>query len=53
MKISKRIFNIKKTDDGYGIFLRSIPEHPVDWYPTKKAAKKRLNEYIKKVRKAG
>lgn len=53
MKISKRKFIIKQTDDGYGIFIRTMQESPVDWYPTKKAAKKRLNEYIKKVRKAG
>lgn len=52
MKISKRKFVIIKTEDGrYTIALRKYPEHPLDrnGFDTKKAAKKRLNEYIKKV----
>ena len=52
MKISKRKFVIIKiSDDRYSIALRISPEHPLDrnGFPTKNAAKKRLNEYIRKV----
>ena len=52
MKISKRKFVIvKMTNDRYTIALRNSPEHPLDrnGFPTKKAARKRLNEYIKRV----
>lgn len=54
MKISKRKFAIVKTEDGrYTIALRKHPDHPLDrnGFPTKKAAKKRLNEYIRNVNK--
>jgi hypothetical protein len=49
MKIRKSKFRIKKIESGYGIFLRTMQERPIDRYPTKRAAKKRLNEYIRKV----
>lgn len=52
MKVSKRKFLIVKTSDSrYNIALRISPEHPLDrnGFPTKRAAKKRLNEYIRKV----
>lgn len=52
MKISKRKFVIIKTeDDRYTIALRNSPDHPLDrnGFPTKSAAEKRLNEYIRKV----
>lgn len=52
MKISKRKFVIvKMNDDRYTIALRRSPDHPLDrnGFPTKRAAKKRLNEYIRKV----
>lgn len=52
MKIRKRKFVIvKMEDDRYTIALRISPEHPLDrkGFPDKRAAKKRLNEYIRKV----
>jgi len=52
MKISKRKFVIVKMSDGrYTIAIRKFPDHPLDrnGFPNKKAAKKRLNEYIRKV----
>ena len=52
MKISKRKFVIiKMSDDRYTIALRNAPDHPLDrnGFPTKRAARKRLNEYIRKV----
>lgn len=49
MKIRKSKFKIRKIECGYGIFLRSMPERPLDRHPTKKSARKRLNEYIRKV----
>ena len=51
MKISKRKFLIKKAGEGFNIFLRSAPDHPLDrnGFPDKSAAEKRLNEYIRKV----
>lgn len=51
MKISKRKFIIKQTENGYNIFLRNAPDHPLDrnGFPNKSAAKKRLNEYIRNV----
>lgn len=49
MKIRKSKFKIKKIESGYGIFLRSMQERPLDRFPTKKAAQKRLNQYIRKV----
>ena len=49
MKISKRKFTIKQIENGYGIFIRTMQERPLDRFPTKKAARKRLNEYIRKV----
>lgn len=54
MKISKRKFIIVKTSDNrYNIALRISSDHPLDrnGFPSKSAAEKRLNEYIKKVNK--
>lgn len=54
MKISKRKFIIvKMSDDRYTIALCKHPDHPLDrnGFPSKSAAEKRLNEYIKKVNK--
>lgn len=56
MKVTKRKFVIVKTEDGrYNIALRKYPDHPLDrnGFDTEKATKKRLNEYIKNVRKEG
>lgn len=52
MKITKRKFVIVKTQDGrYTIAHRKHPDHPLDrnGFDTKRAARKRLNEYIKRV----
>lgn len=51
--MKKRDFVIKKTENGHGIFLRTMQERPLAVLPTKKAAAKRLNEYIKNVNKKG
>lgn len=51
--MKKRNFIIKKTENGHGIFLRSMQGRPLAVFPTKKAAAKRLNEYIKNVNKKG
>lgn len=53
MKISKRKFIIKQTNSGYNIFLRNAPDHPLDrnGFPSRTAAEKRLNEYIRNVNK--
>ena len=53
MKISKRKFIIKQTGNGYNIFLRSAPDHPLDrnGFPTMAAAEKRLQEYIRNANK--
>ena len=51
--MKKRDFKIVKTDDGrYNIALRTHPEYPLDeWgFDTKRDARKRLNEYIKRVK---
>lgn len=50
MKIRKSKFKIKEVDGIFNIFFL---DHPLDrvGFPTKKAAKKRLNTYIKNVRK--
>lgn len=52
MKTSKRKFVIiKMSNDRYTIALRNAPDHPLDrnGFPSKSAAKKRLDEYIRKV----
>lgn len=51
--MKKRYFIIKPTENGYGIFLRANQERPLAVFPTRKAAAKRLNEYIKAVKKKG
>lgn len=44
-------FVIKKTADGkYAIALRIAPEHPLARFDTKRAAQKRLNQYLKNVK---
>ena len=51
--MKKRNFVIIKTEDGrYTIALRKYPEHPLDrnGFDTKSDARKRLNEYIKRVK---
>lgn len=51
--MKKRYFIIKPAGNGYGIFLRTMQERPLAVLPTKEAAAKRLNEYIKAVKKKG
>lgn len=54
MKLRKRNFIIIKTDNGrYNIALRTHPNHPLDEYgfDTKKDARKRLNDFIRKANK--
>lgn len=48
MKISKRKFKIKKYGDGYTIYFCGAPVDR-NGFPTRKAARRRLNEYIKRV----
>lgn len=51
--MKKRNFVIIKTSDGrYTIALRKCPDHPLDrnGFDTKIGARKRLNEYLKKVK---
>ena len=49
--MKKSQFTIKPTESGYGIFLKSMPDHPLQTLPTKKSAQNRLNQYIKNVNK--
>lgn len=51
--MKKRNFIIKQTEDGFGIFIRTMQERPLAVFPTRGAATKRLNEYIKNVNKKG
>lgn len=48
--MKKRQFIIKPTESGYGIFLRTMQERPLQTFPTKQSAKKRLNQYLKNVK---
>lgn len=51
--MKKRDFKIVKTDDGrYNIAVRIRPNSPLDrnGFDTKRDARKRLNEYLKKVK---
>ena len=48
--MNKRQFTIKPIECGYGIFLRATPERPLQKFPNKKSAQKRLNQYIKNVK---
>ena len=51
--MKKRNFVIIETVDGrYTIALRNHPEHPLDknGFDTKDGARKRLNEYLKRVK---
>ena len=48
--MKKRQFKIKPIESGYGIFLRSMPDRPLQTFPTKKSAQKRLNQYLKNVK---
>lgn len=50
MAMKKRNFIIKKTAVCYGIFLRSMQERPLAVFTSKKAAKQRLKQYLKKVK---
>jgi hypothetical protein len=47
--MKKSQFTIKKIENGYGIFLRSMQARPLAVFPTKEAAKKRLRDYLRKV----
>ena len=51
--MKKRNFIIKATGTGYGIFIRNMQERPLAVFPTREAATKRLNQYIKNVNKEG
>lgn len=42
-------FVIKPYNDGYGIFLRSMQLRPLATYPTRKLARQRLTQYLKRV----
>lgn len=51
--MKKRSFKIVKTADGrYNIAFRISPDHPLDrnGFDTQRAAKKRLNQYIKRAK---
>ena len=48
---TKKAYVVKKTDGGYGIFIRTMQERPIGKYPTKRIAKKRLNEYVKHLKR--
>ena len=51
--MKKHNFIIKKTEDGYGIFLRTMQERPLAVFPTSESANHRLNQYLKNVKEIG
>ena len=51
--MKKNNFIIKKTEGGYGIFLRSMQERPLKVLPTKEDAKRRHKQYLEKLKENG
>lgn len=47
----KHQFQIKPFKSGYGIFLKSTPDKPLQVFPNIRAAKIRLNKYLTNVKK--
>lgn len=48
--MKKHQFIIKAIENGYGIFLRIMQDRPLATFPTKEAANRRLNNYLKNVK---
>ena len=46
-------FIIKKAEGGYGIFLRSMQERPLQVLPTRQDAKRRHKQYLRKLKENG
>lgn len=48
--MKKQSLLIKQIERGYGIFLRNMPQRPLQIFPNKTSAKARLREYFKNVK---